>query len=232
MSANSVTERIKKLLRLAADKRGNPHEAERALALAFELGEKHRVDIKGLDLDEKSAELLHEYFAVGYRFDRMKRGIFGLLQNYFHVTLCLCGPRMLVVGRREDVMIAQYVYDFLRRAGSDCLAAYKRSEKSARRRMTANKRASFTTGFIYGIGAMLRKAKASVAISDSTTALIVAEEAARDAYVAKQVGQTEKLKALPQRKNEGALMSGFTKGTATKINQPLTTSGGPQLQLL
>ena len=227
-----ITERIKKLLRLAADKRGNPHEAERALALAFELAEKHRVDVESLDLDEKSAALIHEYFEVGFRYDRMKRGIFGLLQNYFHVSLVLCRPRMLVVGRQEDVMIARYVYAFLRRAGSDCLAAYARAEKSRRRRMSTNKRAGFITGFIWGISAMLRKSRESIPLSDSASALVVVEEAARDAYIAAQVGPIQELKALPDRKNESAITSGYVKGKAMQINQPLTGAGAPQLQLL
>jgi hypothetical protein len=230
--SDPIIERIKKLLRLAADKRGNPHEAERALALAFELAEKHRVDVESLDLDEKSTELMHEYFAVGFRFDRMKREIFAILQTFFHVSVVLCGPRMMVVGRREDVMIAQYVYDFLRRAGSDCLSAFARSEKASRRRMTTNKRASFIAGFFYGISETLSKAKRAIPLSDSASALVMAERANRAAYVEANLGRTEKLKQLPERKNETALTSGYLKGRDTKINQPLAGSAKETLFLL
>ena len=97
MSAETITERIKKLLRLAADKRGNAHEAERAMAMAFELAEKHRIDVEGLDLDEESARLIHERWHLGMKFDRLRRGIFSLLQTYFHVTVCVSRPEMIVI---------------------------------------------------------------------------------------------------------------------------------------
>jgi hypothetical protein len=130
-SAN-IIERIKKLLRLGADARGNAHEAERAMAMAFELAEKHRVDVESLSLDDETARAVHERWHMGRRFDRVRRGVFGLLQKFFHVTVCVSGAEMIVVGRAQDVTIARYVHDFLLRAARECLRAWEAAEKAER----------------------------------------------------------------------------------------------------
>ncbi len=228
----AMLERIKKLLRLAADRRGNVHEAERAMQLAFELAEKFRVDVEALDLDEGSARVVHEYFAVGGRYDRLRRGVFGILRSYFHVTTCLCGERMLVVGRAQDVTIARYVHDFLLRAGRRCLADYLAMEKAARRAATAAKRANYLAGFIYGVSAALDGARKSMPLSDSQSALVVAEEHERDQVLNELVPERRTLTALPDsRKNRSALYAGWDAGRATQIHQPLADAPGAPLQL-
>jgi Protein of unknown function (DUF2786) len=226
-----IIERIKKLLRLAADKRGNAHEAERALALAFELAEKHRIDMEGLDLDPDSERVAHEYFKVGERFDRLRRGVFSILGTFFHVSLCLCGPQMLVAGKPSDIEIARYVHDFLLRAGRDCLAEYSRAEKAKRRRVSTNKRAGFTTGFIWGISAKLGEARKAMPLTDSVSAIVLAEKVSRAAYVKEQCPSMKTLKALPDRKNETALVSGWLRGQSTNIHQPLGRSEAEPLLL-
>lgn len=226
----TIIERIKKLLRLAADKRGNRHEAERALHLAWELAEKHRVGVESLNLDEESERLMHEHFDVGQRYDRLRRGIFQLLRAYFHVSTCLCGHTMMVVGKPNDVLIARYVHDFLLRAGRERLRAYEGAEKSQRRRVTTNKRGGYIYGFICGLSVMLDGAREAMPLTDSQTALVIAEAAKRESYVAGEVGPTRDLKALPDRKNKSATWIGYLDGRTTNIHQPLTgTAGAPLL---
>lgn len=225
----AMIERIKKLLRLAADKRGNPHEAERALQAAYELAERHRVDVAGLDLDESTEKLIHERWRMGMRFDRFRRGITGVLESYFHVTVILDKPELIVVGKATDVLIAHYVHDFLLRAGRNCLSAYEQSEKSMRRRVSGTKRANYTYGFICGLHRMLRGSRGQMHLSDAQNALVVAEDRDRAGYVVDNF-KTEKLKALPEaRRNDSALKAGFRDGKNTTINQPLNSGRGPLL---
>lgn len=226
----AMIERIKKLLRLAADQRGNRHEAERALALAYELAEKHRVDVAALDLDEKTEVMLHEQWQIGMRFDRLRRGVCGILQTFFHVTVLISKPRLIVIGKPTDVLIARYVHDFLLRAGRDCLKTFEQEQKRLRRRMSKAKREGFTTGFIWGLSAMLRAGRATAGLPEADGALVVKESAERDAYAA-TLGKIAELPALPDgRRNESALTSGYRAGKATTINQPLAGSaGGPLL---
>ncbi len=227
----AMIERIKKLLRLGADKRGNAHEAERAMQLAFELAEKFRVDVSGLDLDEESARLVHEHWPVGERYDRLRRGVFSVLRTYFHVTTCFCRPQMLIIGKPQDVLIARYVHDFLMRAGRECLRAFEREQKAQRRRMTPAKRSGYVAGFIYGVFAKLGEARKTMPLDDSQTALVVAEEAKRDALLGELVPKMTKMKALDGRRNKTAIMAGYHDGRATQIHQPLAGTPGATLLL-
>jgi len=233
MSAtDTIIERIKKLLRLGADARGNAHEAERAMALAFELAEKHRVDVESLNLDEETARVVHEFWHVGARFDRLRRGIFGILQSHFHVSVCLNRPRMLVVGRAQDIAIAQYVHDFLLRTGRACLQTFERAERWWKRRMTAAKRAGYTAGFIYGVNAALNRTRETMPLTGSQNALVLAEQKDRDAVIGEIAGRTGTVDALPEgRRNRDALMAGYAAGKSTTIHQPLGATPGAQLAL-
>lgn len=227
----SLIERIKKLLRLAADKRGNPHEAERALQLAYELAEKHRVDVGSLDLDEQTEKVTHERWDMGMRFDRLRRGVTGILATYFHVNVVVSNPKLIVIGKPTDVLLAHYVYDFLLRAGRNCLAAYEKAEKRARRRSSTTKRANYLTGFIWGLHSMLGNLREIAQLTDAQHAIVLAEDAERKAYQSATFS-TRTLKDLPApRRNETAAMQGFRAGESQSINQPLSGSRGTTLLL-
>lgn len=230
MAAESIIERIKKLLRLGADARGNAHEAERALQLAFELAEKHRVDVESLELDEKTARVVHERWHTGRRFDRIRRAVFSLLQTFFHVTVCLSGAEMIVVGRPQDITIARYVHDFLLRTARECLRAWEAAEKSARRRVTLNKRANYITGFFWGISHKLRKSREAIPLTDKQGALVVAEQAEREAAMNGLAPKRRTLPALESRRHLDSLASGLRDGEKTNIHTPLgATPGAPLL---
>lgn len=230
--SDTITERIKKLLRLGADKRGNAHEAERAMQLAFELAEKHRVDIESLDLDERTARIMHEWFELGRRLDRLRRGIIAILQTYFHVSTCVVASQLMVAGREQDIIIARYVYDFLLRAGRDCLRTYAAAERAARRKMTTAKRAGYISGFIYGLAHSLNKSRSRLSLTDAQEALVIAEGRERDRYLDQFVPGRKNLKALTERRHRRAIDAGFADGRSTSIRQPLNPSDSPSLLLL
>lgn len=227
----AIIERIKKLLRLGADNRGNSHEAERALQLAFELAEKYRVDMAGLDLDEQTEKIIHEHWDMGRRCDRLRRGVHSVLSSFFHVNVILSHPKVIIVGKPSDVLIAHYIHDFLLRAGRNCLRNFEASERKVRRRMTSAKRANYTAGFIWGLFAKLGKSKEGALLSDAQSALVLAEDSARDAY-AESTFKLEKVKALPApRRHRGAAEAGYCDGKSTQINQPLEGSARGALLL-
>ena len=217
----AVLARIKKLLKLGTNPAAAQGEAETAMRMAYELAEQFRVDLSTLDLDEETRRVIDERWDVGARYDTLRRGIFGLLRRFFHVTTCLDKPCMVVVGKAADLAIARYVHDFLLRAGRAALKADELSEKRARRRMTAAKRVGFLNGFCYGIAAQLEAAKETLRLGDSHKALVVAEEKEREAHMKEIVGETSPLKPLKQTKNQGAVWRGFVQGQATQIHRPL-----------
>lgn len=225
-----IAEKIKKLLRLA---RGTT-AAESALALqrAFELANRFGIDTSRLNLDEQAEPMLGEYFHCGERPDFLRRRIIVLCMTYFRVEACLCGPRVLFVGRQSDVQIAGYVYEFLVRAGGACLRSYVAAEHKARRVTNTEKRTSFVQGFVYAISQQLDEAKAQIVLDDARSALVVAEKHARkaklDELIPDQVaGKTER----PIKRHQGALVSGFVEGEKTKIHQPLNGAHPERLAL-
>lgn len=217
----AILARIKKLLRLGADKRGNAHEAERAMQMAFELAEKYRVDVGSLDLDEETRRVMDERWPIGARFDTLRRGIFNVLVTFFHVTVCVSTPDMVVIGKAADLAIARYVYDFLLREGRASLRKYEQFEKSERRRMTPAKRTGYLKGFVYGIFANLDRSRVKLALGDAHAALVVAEEREREAHLDELVPNRQTITARKQRMNRTALEHGFDDGRATSINTPL-----------
>lgn len=213
-----ILERIKKLLRLGQS--SNSAEAALAMQRAFELASKHGVEVESLDLDERTEKLVHEYFQCGQRPGYLRLRILNILVRYFRVEVCLSYPRVVFAGRESDVQIAGYVYEFLVWAGQKALRDFIAAEKAARRTTNAAKKNNFTQGFIYGIASQLEAAKPKE-IEDSKSAIVLAEKAARQAYIKELIPnqETKKLKGPPQ--NRSALMRGWDEGKQTNINQPL-----------
>jgi len=175
---------------------------------------------------------VHERWHMGRRFDRVRRGVFGLLQKFFHVTVCVSGAEMIVVGRAQDVTIARYVHDFLLRAARECLRAWEAAEKAERRRVTLNKRSNYITGFFWGVSSKLHKSREAMPLTDKQGALVVAEKAERDAVMDGLAPGRKTLPALEARRHLGALCSGLRDGEKTNIHTPLGATPGAQLALV
>jgi uncharacterized protein DUF2786 len=226
----NVVERIKKLLRLAQS--SNPHEAELALARAFELAQKHQIDVSTLDMNEESERIMHEWFHVGARVSFLRRRAIGIAMTFFNVNVCFSRPRVVFVGSEADIAIANYVYVFIVRQGTRQLRDYELSEKRRRRRMTPNKRRGFIQGFIYGISRQLGDRREAAAIDDSRTAIVLAEKKKqRSAYLDALIPETQAIIERKTKRNETALVSGFLAGRSTTINKPLTGTREAQLAL-
>ncbi len=222
MSDDPVIEKIKKLLRLGQS--GNQHEAELAVQRAFELANRHHVDVESLDLDERSAAIVHEYIHCGERLSFLKKRTLNIVTTFFHVEVCVCSPRVLFVGRQTDIAIASYVFEFLVGAGTRGARAWEAGERIARRKVTQNKRVNFYQGFIYGIARKLGESQAQAVLDDSQSALIVGEKRQREAVLADLVPRTQSMTIENGRRVASAMMAGYKHGQGTSIQQPLATT--------
>jgi hypothetical protein len=219
-----IVEKIKKLLRLGQS--GNPHEAELALSRAFELAARHRIDMSALDLDEESERLVHEYFHIGHRVTFLRQRVLNIVVKFFNVQVCITHPRVVLVGTSADIAIAWYVYEFLVAECSRWLRVYQAREKAQRLRVTKNKRDNFIQGFVYGIAKQLDQSLNRLILEDSKFAIVLAEqEKAREARISELFPETKKFGRDLSRRNPDALMSGYERGLATKINRPIERSG-------
>lgn len=217
----AVLKRIKNLLRLGTNPAAARGEAETAMQMAYELAEKFRVDLAALDLDDETRRLIDERWPIGSRLDTLRRGVLNILQAFFHVTLCVSRPELIVIGKPGDVMIARYVHDFLIRAGRACLRHDEGSEKLHGRRMTPAKRIGFLQGFINGVASNLNRAKVQLALGDAHHALVLAEDRDREERLGELVPQRAALEDRKKHANKDALMRGYYAGRETQINQPL-----------
>jgi hypothetical protein len=226
---SSIIEKIKALLRLARS--ANKHEAELALQRAFELAEKHKIDVTTLDPDANAEDVTHELFGFGWRLAFLNGVMLNLCVRFFHVEICLKKPDVMFVGKPTDITIAWYVYGFLCQQCRKWLRQFEAEEKSARRKITEAKRKNFISGFSYGIASQLREVKAAIQIDDTKTALILAEREERKRHLAEAVPNTADIKLHEPRRQRGALMEGYTRGKETRINKPLTGTAAPVLAL-
>lgn len=220
-----ILEKIKKLLRLGH----SPNSAEAALAMqrAFELANRHGVDVDSLDLDERLEKLVHEYFHCGERPSYLRQRAIVIAVTFFNVNACQCRDRVVFVGRETDVAIAGYVYEFLVRSGTRCLSDFSTFEKKARRKVNAVKKKNFIQGFIYGVTRNLSAAKDAVQIDDARKAIVVAEEAAREQYMGDLVPNRATKKLTDSgRYNASAIEAGYALGRRTTIHSPLAGSSG------
>ena len=242
MNEANIVERIKKLLRLSRS--SNPHEAELALARAFELAHKHQVDVSTLDMAEESERIKHESFRVGRFVSFLQVRAINLVVRFFHVEACIKRQStihnwrassivsVVFVGTATDITIANYVYEFIVQQGRKQCRDYEQKEKRARRRTTTAKRRGFFQGFIYGIATQLSDRQNASVIDDSRTAIVLAEkEKQREAYLASLFPEMKLLVSRSQRKNNDALWSGYVAGKSTTINKPLTGTRECQLAL-
>jgi ribosomal protein L16/L10AE len=221
-----VVDKIKKLLRLAADK-SNRHEAEQALRRAFEMARKHRIDVSTIDLDEKTEHILHEDRDFPRRVSFLQFRAINLVIRFFNVNGILGSGRITFIGKPSEIALAHYAYEFIVHVGNRELRGYEASEKKARRRMSTGKRQSFIQGYIYGIALQLRNAEAEMPLDDSQTALVVAEAAERDAYSKQQFPSTKDVSRDIKRKVRSSMEQGYDAGRRTNIRTPLSGPSAP-----
>lgn len=220
---NEHTEKIRKLLRLS--KSANHHEARLALQRAMEMATRHGVDIEALRSDPEVGGIVHEWFPMKSRLSREWKQTLRLVQDFFNVRVCICPNerRMVFIGRRDAIEVADYAAQFLIRRCRSEAAAYKTAEIKARRRMTSGKRAAFIVGFFAAIHVHLAASLRALVASEESWAIVLADEkAARDDYLDGLLNHHPVKTREKKVRSGGALVAGYRAGRDTQIHKPLT----------
>jgi hypothetical protein len=223
---DSITEKIRKLLRLA--KSSNQAEAQSALAKAMELAARHQIDMSALSDDDEITKLVTRYFRCGgKRLAREWKEAMAVTRQFFNVTTCImCGEgRVAFIGTEADIQIADYVTSFLVRTCRAEIAKFAEVEKRQRRRMTKNKRASFVHAYFGGIWVQLKGQREKQVHEISGLEIVLSTaEAARKQRLADEFGPTKTCAALARpRATLRTLYAGYDAGLNTKINPALGT---------
>jgi hypothetical protein len=228
-----IIEKVQKLLALATSP--NENEAKLAAAKAHELLTKYN-----MSLDEVEASKLDEEYEA---FDRdmgrstqprEDRFIYSILQKFFYVKVLTHkfyekqdSPyvnrqyrkryKFTLVGRRHNVQIARYVYDFLLRAfRSSFLDFCRRCEIP-----TGERKGAVRNGYYHGLirGLQDQLAQNLQKVSPDTTALVAAmKDPNIDKFIEDMFGKLKDNQ--PKRTDyvdQQALMAGYRQGQQMKI---------------
>lgn len=233
-----ILDKIKKLLRLGADKAATREEAELAVQRAYELASRHQIDIQDISLEDDIRKIILENFPHPGRVTFARKKILNLLQAHFNVSVILqCvpawmrtptrQPHVTFVGTKLDIQIAWYVYEFLLLACTTALKEFC----TLRRKPAASTQKQFVLGFIYGVSSKLHKAKAE--LSEQQNALILSECGRRDQFqnAAFHPDLLKPVKSDAGRRNDNAVHAGFVQGKKVNIRKPIETNAAHQLLL-
>lgn len=237
MSAEAITEKVKKLLRLARCKAATAAEAANALNRALELIERHQIDAATLNLDEETERIVEEKIELGKRVSLIKQRVNCILLSHFKVRTCVVSyggwqsTELSIVGFESDVTIAGYVFHFLVRACQRAVVDFVATERKARRVMNAKKKEDYIYGWMWGVASNLRGQKTSEpSLMDSQTALVLADKKRRvDDRFAELFPDTKKIEGKTKKMTTVA-HKGFMAGKSTSIHQPL--NGGREVLAL
>jgi hypothetical protein len=202
--AESVLSRIKKLLELASTER-NPsaHEAESAMAKVQELLLKYELDMEAIENHGTADEEPFETVSYGDAISRdtvQRKFCRYIVEEHFHVKTFTCyglvifrvgrgrvgskrmgwpadERRLVFLGRKTNVQVAQYVYGYLH-------DEFERQWKRYHKETAGGNRLDFFRGLCRGLDERLRKERTAVACTEKQEGLVRRDDAeALESYV-------------------------------------------------
>lgn len=234
MTRDEAIGRIRRLLRLGNDAAASPAEAEQALSRAMALSQQYHVDAAALAASDAAEEPIeHRRIEVGLRFSFNRKKAAVLCQKFFQVEAVISTPDVVFIGMPSDLVIAEYVFDYVAGAASRALSAWVKG-----RRLAISTRANWMTGFYLGIHQTLEAARqdAAAASPENAFALAVFDRLAarRKAYLNKMFPPAT-LKVGPiggnNRYNRNAVWAGYVRGKDVQIRPGLNGNRPPAPQL-
>ncbi len=188
---HEIAVKVEALLRLATS--SNPHEAGLAAEKAREILEKYNITLT--DIEIETAEMMEETIKVAHRgrvdvnYTKVPlwiRRLLAVVGTYFHVKP-LNGQHgnLHILGAKQDVDVAVYVFSYLVREIERITDAYIKEYSGSSLSQQKSLRASYTEGAVAGVSEVIKHEEASkeVARSASGTELVVLKHAALDKFV-------------------------------------------------
>lgn len=235
-SGMRLLRRVEKLLALAGS--SNEHEASAAMGKVRELYAKYNLDrIR----EKKDDPMVSLFVRTGRRrLERYQYLICSILNDHFFVEVVhtelydveRCEPYKAVelLGTRENVLMAEYVYHFLmnqaRSLWNGRLKTTPNGNKSSRRTRSAFQ-AGVIRGFLDRLEATAPKPAESRAHEELTpgTALVVPPDPALDAYVAFRYPRLVRIRGGGRLFDRASYESGRQEGRALVLHKGVTARG-------
>lgn len=234
-----LLKRAEKLLALATS--ANEHEALLAMQRVRELYARYNIERLRAGLRDGMV-----YLVVTRRQKRTSQAesmIFSLLTQFFFVKVVMgsrydakdcCEYRIAeLMGTRQNVLMAEYVYHFLWNQSQLLWGSYRRQTKSG-----GSGRASFVLGVLVGFRDKLAKQDSpAVTVSPDLSpsdarALVVQGDAELEAWVAQRYPRLSSRRFSTSYADNGSFAAGHSEGRRLTLNRPIERSDGVQGRLL
>jgi hypothetical protein len=223
--------RLKKLLALADS--ANEHEALLAMRRAQELQDQHRLV---RPTKEQAPPMVSLEIGSGkQRHAAFEGRIASILMSHFHVDVvfatrfdasaCRAEAIIDILGRREDVLLAEYVHGFLHQSALSLWKAKRRSSKASGLRA----RNSYIRGLLAGFDSKLTEessppSQAGAAVAREKGALVRADARERARYVKDRYPRLSARRSSA-RIDRGAYQAGQSEGAKLNLRQPVGAGG-------
>ena len=219
--------RVKKLMALAESP--NQHEAEAAMAKAHELIAKYNLDLWTQDDNRNFTSLFIGRPAL--RHPPEDYGLAHLLQDFYFVQGIWIssyvpekgkmGRVLEVSGTIQNIQMASYVHDFVRRFIHSQWTEYNKERGLNRYRQT-----DFAVGIIEGFRSQLESQKEAKEKSQDPLALMKMEDPLLIEYVAYKYPHTVKVKRGAASQDQSVMKDGKRVGKRLIISKGIANHGG------
>jgi len=235
-----ILEKVRKLLSLAQS--NNEHEAFHAMKKANELIEKYNIErIEGnRDAQYAHAVINHKK----KRIENYQRRICLILQDYFFTEIIYSYlydainretyRTIEILGTRENVLIAEYVYYFLLNQLEILWKAYKGKKNNRNARNKRSYRLGVIEGFRDKLGQMEKKRHhyPSGKPEQTTSALICARDKMLSEFINRKFPRLMKYRSQAAALDYKTYTAGMSDGKQLTIHRGITKKGGFQGKLL
>lgn len=219
---------------------GTEAEVATAMALAAELARKHNIDLDGVnpDQDGPDRQPLSSIDAITSSRITWECKYAGLVcEQFFNVSMVLARSgavklrgwnlttdfRLVFVGTRHDISIAQYVFDYL-------VGHFRRSWNNRSNKRLRNRRA-FLYGMYHGLCYKLDSQREK---QEDGVGLIKLDQqvALRKQYVSQIMGETTSESCVPDCDAAASKRAGAVAGRSTEIRAGISGGDKPSTLLL
>lgn len=220
---NHLIEKVKKLMSLATS--NNEHEANLATAKVHELYLKYNLEKIGLNKNSEFDHLIIE--TNKKRLSVFEKKIISILVDFYFVKAIVIqqfNPKTLehnqaieLMGLRENIQMAEYVYHFLLRS-CDQIA------KQAQQKLSKVERDSLKIGLLDGFDLKLKNETQIQIEKTNCKSLLVISDQKLDYYLHQYYPRLRSLKSSSRSLNTDQYSQGVSAGQKMNLNKPITRS--------
>jgi len=236
-----ILKKVRKLLSLAQS--NNEHEAFLAMKKANELIEKYNIE-----RIEQNKDSQYVHAVINHRkkrIEKYQRCICLILKDYFFVEIiysylydavnCETYKTIEILGTRENVLIAEYVYSFLLNQLEILWKAHKRKKGDGRAKNKRSYRLGVIEGFRDKLHQMEKKRNyhnLDNSELQTTSAMVCAQDKVLSVFVGKRFPRLTNYRSQASTLDYGTYADGINDGRQLTIHRGITENGGFKGKLL